>query len=66
MLDKLNTFMRSGIKEYWLIDIYQQKVLQYTFKDYDLMNFSVYSVNESLSSYAFPELSVIVKEIFEE
>ena len=66
MLDKLNTFMRSGVKEYWIIDIHQQKVLQYTFNEYDLMNFSVYSVNESLSSYAFPELSVIVKEIFEE
>lgn len=65
MLDKLNTFMRSGCKEYWVVDIEHRRVLQYTFLDCEINNYDIFTYQDSFMSYAFKELTVCVKDIFE-
>ncbi len=36
MIDKLNTYMLSGVKEYWLIDTRQESIIIYSFGDYEI------------------------------
>jgi prevent-host-death family protein len=64
MVDKLNTCMLSGVKEYWVIDLKNKSVLLYGFKDYKIDTFITYRKNEVLQSYWFTNLEVPVKEIF--
>lgn len=64
MVDKLNTYMLSGVKEYWVIDLKNKSVLLYGFKDYKIDAFITYRKNEALQSYWFTNLEVPVKEIF--
>lgn len=65
MLDKLNTYMRSGCKEYWVIDVEHQRLMQYMFKDLDIDYYELYTKDKSFSSFAFTELAIDVKDLFE-
>jgi len=64
MVDKLNTYMLSGVKEYWVIDPKNQTVLLYGFKDFEIDVFISYRKDEVLQSYWFEKLEVPIKEIF--
>ena len=66
MVDKLNTYMLSGVKEYWVIDPRQQTVLVYGFKDFGIDVYTTYKKDEVIESYWFEKLEVPVREIFEE
>ncbi len=50
MLDKLNTFMRSGCKEYWIIDVRNKRLLQYSFRDYEIDLFETYHEEDRFQS----------------
>ena len=47
MVDKLNTYMLSGVKEYWIIDIKNKCVYIYKFLDYNIDNMKSYSIGET-------------------
>lgn len=64
MVDKLNTFMISGVKEYWIIDPQQEVVLVYGFKDLDVDHFMTYQKQEVVCSYWFTDLEVAGSAIF--
>ena len=42
MVDKLNTFMISGVKEYWIVDPKQEIVLVYGFEDLEIDHFTTF------------------------
>jgi prevent-host-death family protein len=65
MLDKLNTYMRSGCKEYWIIDVEHQRLMQYMFTDFNIDNYELFDRNKSFNAFAFPELRIKVEELFE-
>lgn len=66
MVDKLNTYMISGVKEFWVIDPKKKTVLTYSFMDYKIAEFSSYKNNEVVKSYFFEGLEASLSDIFEQ
>lgn len=65
MVDKLNTYMLSGVKEFWVIDPKNKSVLLYGFKDCEIDFHSVSKNNDIVTSYWFKDLEVCLGDIFE-
>ena len=63
IVDKLNTYMLSGVHEYWVIDPIHKQLFQYTFEDRDLNEFNTFNVGNIVSVY-FNGLSVNLTELF--
>ena len=62
---KLNLYMKSGIREYWIMDLEKKRVYQYFFsKDRNLENMEVFGADESITSQFFPDLEIFTKDIF--
>ncbi|KUO67156.1 MAG: prevent-host-death protein [Gracilibacter sp. BRH_c7a] len=64
MVDKLNTFMISGVREYWLVDPDQETILVYGFKDLDIDHFMTYRKQENVRSYWFSDLEIAGAVVF--
>jgi Uma2 family endonuclease len=64
MVDKLNTYMLSGVKEYWIIDTKQEFIMIYNFADCKIDKFKVYEKGKVASSAVFEGLSADVEELF--
>jgi prevent-host-death family protein len=65
MVDKLNTYMLSGVREFWIVDPGKRSVLVYGFKDFDIDEYTTYKFGETLISYYFEGLAIEVEAIFE-
>lgn len=65
MVDKLNTYMMSGVREFWIVDPNKHSVLVYGFKDFDIDEYSTYKPGDTLISCSFEGLAIAVDEIFE-
>jgi prevent-host-death family protein len=65
MVDKLNTYMLSGVKEFWIVDPKKRSVLVYGFKDFEIDEYASYRLGDTLISYYFEGLEVAVNEVFE-
>lgn len=66
MVYKLNTFMTSGVSEYWIVDPDNQRITIYNFVDYQVDKMEVYKIGEIAGSVFFEGLSVDVKSLFDE
>lgn len=66
MVYKLNTFMMSGVVEYWIVDIKNKRITVYNFIDLQVDKMEVYKAGDKVLSAAFEGFSVDVGEIFEE
>ena len=66
MVYKLNTFMTSGVKEYWIVDIDNKWITVYNFIDLKVDRMDLFKLSDTLHSQAFEGLSVNVKSLFEE
>lgn len=64
MVDKLNTYMLSGVKEYWVIDPNQQTILIYEFVDRVIDRYKTYEMGSVAQSFVFNGLSVDVQCLF--
>lgn len=64
MVDKLNTFMISGVRECWLVDPDQGTILVYGFKDLDIDHFMTYRKQENARSYWFSDLEIAGAAVF--
>lgn len=64
MVDKLNTYMLSGVKEFWIVDQENQSVMVYGFKNLQIDAFTIFRKEEILKSYYFEEFQVSITEIF--
>ncbi len=68
MVVKLNTYMLSGVKEFWVIDPNKETVLVYGFKDFNIDTFNIYKSVDSgdiIKSYYFDGLEVETSKVFE-
>ncbi len=65
LLDKLNTYTLSGVKEYWIVDPKQQRIMVYCFEDNDILDFATYQNGDSFESQAFPRLKVTLGDVFD-
>lgn len=66
MIDKLNTYMLSGVKEYWIMDTRQESIMIYSFDDYNIDVFKVYEKGSIAKSVIFSGLSADVESLFNE
>lgn len=66
MIDKMNTYMRSGVREYWIVDPKKKTILQYGFQDYELDVYESYCDTSNFMSYSFEDLAVSLEEVFYE
>lgn len=66
MVDKLNTYMVSGVKEFWVVDPQKRTVLVYGFKDLQIDEYALYKMEELVHSYCFDNLKASVKDVFEQ
>ncbi|MBP7176967.1 MAG: type II toxin-antitoxin system prevent-host-death family antitoxin [Thermoclostridium sp.] len=64
MVDKLNTYMMSGVQEYWVVDPVNQSILVYGFRENQVDDFKTYRSGDVLQSYFFDDLEAEAREIF--
>lgn len=64
MVYKLNTFMTSGVCEYWIVDIANQRITIYDFKDCQVDKMEVYKKGEVARSAFFDGLEADVALVF--
>jgi Uma2 family endonuclease len=62
---KLNLYMKSGISEYWVVDLLNKTVMQYTFtKERDIEDLRIVKSGESIQSAVFKGLEIYLDDIF--
>jgi prevent-host-death family protein len=64
MVYKLNTYMTSGVGEYWIVDIASQRITIYDFKDCQIDKMEVYKKGEVAVSACFDGLEADVASVF--
>jgi Uma2 family endonuclease len=64
MVDKLNTYMLSCAREYWVFDPKKKTILEYGFKDLKVDGFHDYKLPDKLRSYFFEGLEADLTEVF--
>lgn len=64
MIDKLNTYMLSGVQEFWIIDPKHRNVLVYSFTDYTIDKFSTYHEHGTAVSYVWADMQLPIADIF--
>src|SRR5690554_1945839 len=53
MIDKLNTYCLSGVKEYWIVDLKQENIIVYGFDDHEIDRYKVYEKGAIAHSFIF-------------
>ncbi|HBF39241.1 MAG TPA: prevent-host-death protein [Firmicutes bacterium] len=66
MIDKLNTYRLSGVKEYWIIDPKQENIMICDFEDYEIEKYKTYEKGDVAGSWVFTGLSADITGLFEE
>ena len=66
MIDKLNTYMLSGVKEYWVIDTRQEIIMIYDFNNNEIDRLKVFEKGDIAHSLTFNGLSADVEGLFNE
>jgi len=65
MVDKLNIYMMSGVKEFWVVNPKDKTVLVYGFKDNEIDSFISYKKEEVVQSCWLEQLEVSLLDVFE-
>lgn len=61
---KMDLYMDSGIREYWLIDPEKKSIGVYSFEDYELSSDDLFSAGQTAGSRLFPGLESAVDAVF--
>ncbi|MDD3169792.1 MAG: Uma2 family endonuclease, partial [Eubacteriales bacterium] len=64
MVKKLNTYMLSGVGEFWVVDPKQKTIIIHVFKDLQIDGFHIYKNDEAAVSLAFEGLVASLTEVF--
>jgi prevent-host-death family protein len=66
MIDKLNTYRLSGVKEYWIIDEKQENIMIYSFNDFEIDKYKTFEKGDVAQSLVFNGLSADIENLFNE
>ena len=66
MIDKLNAYMLSQVKEYWIIDPKQESIIVYGFDNYDIGKVKTFEKGDIARSLVFNGLLTDVMALFNE
>ncbi|OPX42862.1 hypothetical protein CLHUN_31860 [Ruminiclostridium hungatei] len=61
---KLDLYMSTGVKEYWIVNPFNKEVTVFLFENNDVLKNTTYKKDESISSYTFEGLEVSLSSIF--
>jgi prevent-host-death family protein len=64
MVHKLNTYMLSGVREFWVVDPDNRGVFVYGFNNYEIDHFAVYKPGDTIQSHFFDGLECTPDELF--
>lgn len=64
MIDKLNTYMLSGVKEYWIVDQKQESITIYSFAGCAIDRYKFYEKDAMARSFVFDGLATDPEGIF--
>lgn len=64
MIDKLNTYRLSGVKEYWIIDEKQENIMIYSFNDFEIDKYKTFEKGDVAQSLVFNGLSTDIENLF--
>lgn len=64
MVKKLEVYRAGGVKEYWMINPFNQEVYVYSFEEYEVRDYRVYGQSSQVKSSALAGLDLPVQEIF--
>ena len=64
LIIKMELYLSSGVKEYWIVDTDNQKVMTYQFQDGEIIKNVIYGKEESAGSFIFNGLEVELKRVF--
>jgi prevent-host-death family protein len=67
MVVKLNLYMKSGIREYWVADLENKSIFQYSFSpERDIVSLKNIKEGDTVQSTAFEGLELSINEVFAE
>lgn len=67
MITKLNLYMKSGVSEYWVVDLEEKKISQYSFtEERDLDKMISLKESDIIESIYFEDLKIVLADIFNE
>ncbi len=61
---KLDLYMSTGVKEYWIVNPFNKEINVYLFDNYDVVKNFTYKNNEKVVSYIFEGLEVSLESLF--
>jgi prevent-host-death family protein len=64
MVKKLNLYMQTGVREYWIVDPDKKEVTVYCFEKHDIADHDTYMADMTVKSKVFNGLEVKLAEIF--
>ncbi|MCW3490196.1 type II toxin-antitoxin system Phd/YefM family antitoxin [Dethiobacter alkaliphilus] len=64
MVEKLNTYMLSGVQEYWLVDQKQENIMIYYFADHEIDRYKIYEKGDDAQSMVFQGLAANIEKLF--
>lgn len=65
LIQKLDLYMESGIREYWVVNTASAEIYTYHFENCDLSNIITFKGGETAKSVAFPGLKVNLEQVFD-
>lgn len=64
LVQKLDLYMESGIREYWIVNTASAEIYIYLFKSHDIEKIMTFKDAEHAGSIVFPGLKVNLKQVF--
>jgi prevent-host-death family protein len=64
LVTKLDLYMASGVKEYWIVNPFNKEVTIYGFENNEVNDTRTFKHSETAQSFLFEELSVALEHIF--
>lgn len=64
MLKKLNLYIHSGVREYWIVNPFNKEIYIYYYEDQDIKDYRTYKGNDTAQSVMFQGLEVVLDQVF--
>ena len=64
LIKKLDLYMECGVEEYWIVNLLNQEVTVYLFKDNDVSDSRTFRKGDRVESFIFPGLTADTARVF--
>jgi Uma2 family endonuclease len=64
LIQKLDLYMQSGVKEYWIANTASREIYIYIFDKYNIKNMLAYKGDERAKSNVFQGLGIQLRQVF--